>query len=60
MEDVPLRDGVIAVVFSEFCQCPIGDVFLAVCAVLIVGVERKALKTVTCCECVEVRSQICH
>ena len=39
VEDVPLGDGVIAVVVSEFRQRPIGYILLAVCAVLIVGVE---------------------
>ena len=41
VEDVPFADAVIAVVFSEFCQCPIGDVLLTVCAILVVGVERE-------------------
>ena len=45
VKDVPLTDGIIAIVFAEFCQCPIGDVLLAVCAILIVGVEGKALNT---------------
>ena len=38
MENIPLADAVIAVVFAEFCQCSIGDVIYAVCAVLVVGV----------------------
>ena len=45
VEDVPLGDGIVSVVGSEVCQCPIADIFLAVCAVLVVGVERKALRT---------------
>ena len=44
VEDVPLGDGVVAVVGSEFYQCPIGDVFASVGAVLIVGVEGEALR----------------
>ena len=47
VEDVPLGDGVVAVVGSEFCQCPIGDVFLSVRAILVVGVEGEALG-ITC------------
>ena len=43
VEDVPFGDGVIAVMISEFCQCPIGDVFLSVGAILIVGVKRETL-----------------
>ena len=43
VEDVPLGDGLIVVVGSEFRQCPIGDVLLAVCAVLIVGIEGEGL-----------------
>ena len=39
VEDVPFADAVIAVVFAERCECPIGDVLLAVYAVLVVGVE---------------------
>ena len=42
-EDVPLGDGVVGVVGSEFRQCPIGDVLLSVGAIFIVCVERKAL-----------------
>ena len=60
VEDVPLGNAVITVVGSEFCQRPIGDVLSAVGAVLIVGVEGKALKTITRCECVKVRNQIRH
>ena len=41
VEDVPFADAVIAVVFLEICECPIGDVLLAVCAVLVVGVEGE-------------------
>ena len=44
VEDVPLSDGVIVVVGSEFRQRPIGDILLSVCAVFIVGVEGKALR----------------
>ena len=43
VEDVPLGDDVVAVVGSEFRQCPIGDVFVSVGAVLIVGVEWETL-----------------
>ena len=43
VEDVPFGDGVILVVRAELRQCPIGDVFAAVCAVLLVGVERERL-----------------
>ena len=39
VEDVPFGDGVVLVVGSELRQCPIGDVFAAVCAVFVVGVE---------------------
>ena len=47
VEDVPLGDGVVGVMGSEFRQRPIGDVLLSVCAVLVVGVEGEALKTIT-------------
>ena len=47
VKDVPFGEGIIAVVRSEFRQCPIGDVFLSVCAVLVVGIERKTLRTPT-------------
>ena len=43
VEDVPFCDGVVVVMGTEVCQCPIGDVFTAVCAVLVVGVEGKTL-----------------
>ena len=43
VEDVPFGDGVIAVVGSEFRQCPIGDVLLSVGAVLVVGVEGERI-----------------
>ena len=45
VEDVPLRNSIIAVVIPEFRQRPIGDVLLSVYAVLIIGVEGEALKT---------------
>ena len=45
VKDVPLGDGVIAVMRLEFCQCPIGDVFAAVCAVFVIGVEWETLRT---------------
>ena len=44
MEDVPLGDGVVIVVGSEFCQCPIGDVLSSVRAVFVVGVEGETLR----------------
>ena len=44
VEDVPLGEGVVAIVGSEFRQRPIGDVLLSVRAVLVVGVEREALR----------------
>ena len=44
VEDVPFGEGVVLVVGSEVCQCPIGDVFTSVCAVFVVGVERKTLR----------------
>ena len=43
VEDVPLGDGVIAVMGSEFRQHPIGDVLLPVGAVLVVGVKGEGL-----------------
>ena len=43
MEDVPLGDGVIAVMGAEFLQGPVGEVFPAVGAVFGVGVEGEAL-----------------
>ena len=43
VEDVPLGDGVVCVMRLKFCQCPIGDVFAAVCAVFVVSVERERL-----------------
>ena len=54
VEDVPLADGIITVVFAECCECPIGDVLLTVCAILIVGIEGEALRTIACCECTKV------
>ena len=57
-EDVPLGDGVVGVVGSEFRQCPIGDVLLSVGAVLIVGIERKALEAITRCEYMRFGNQI--
>ena len=42
VEDVPLGDGVVAVVGAEAVQRPGGDVLAAVAAVLVVGVEREA------------------
>ena len=39
VEDVPLGDGVVVVVFAEGVKCPIGDVLFAVGAFLVVGVE---------------------
>ena len=43
VEDIPLGDGVIAVVGAEAVQRPGGDVFAAVAAVLVVGVVGEAL-----------------
>ena len=43
VEDIPLGDGVVAVVGAEAVQRPGGDVFAAVAAVLVVGVEGEAL-----------------
>ena len=48
VEDVPLADGVVFVVRAELRQCPIGDIFAAICAILVVGVEGKALRTTIC------------
>ena len=39
----------------ELCQRPIGDVLSAVSPVLIVGIEGKTLRIVTCCKCVKIR-----
>ena len=41
VEDVPFGDGVVAVVGSEFGQCPIGDVLLSVRVVFVVSVEGE-------------------
>ena len=46
VEDIPLGDGVVAVVGAEAVEGPVGDVFAAVAAVLVVGVEGEALKAV--------------
>ena len=43
VKDVPLGEGVILVMGSELCQCPIGDVVASVCAIRIVDVEGEAL-----------------
>ena len=43
MEDVPLADRVVLVMRAEPRQRPVGDVFAAVAAVLVVGVEGEAL-----------------
>ena len=48
VEDVPLGDGVVFVVRAELRQCPIGDVFAAICATFVVGVKREALGTAIC------------
>ena len=45
VEDVPLGDGVVFVVRAELRQCPIGDVFAAICAIFVVDVKREALRT---------------
>src|SRR5205823_7197649 len=45
MEDVPLRDGAVAVASAKLFQRPVGDVLTAVGAVFGVGVEREALRT---------------
>ena len=47
VEDVPFGDSVISVVDAEFCQYPIRDVLLSVCAIFVVGIEGKALG-ITC------------
>ena len=47
MEDVPFGEGVVSVAGLKRCQRPIRDVFAAVCAIFVVGVEGEALKTVT-------------
>ena len=44
VEDVAFGDGVVVVVRPILCQRPIGDVFAAVCAILVIGVEREALR----------------
>lgn len=41
VEYIPLADGVVVVVVAEGIQCPIGDVFFAVAAVFVVGVEGE-------------------
>ena len=41
MEDVPLGEGVVVVVGAELRQCPIGDVFAAVCAVFVVECKTE-------------------
>ena len=46
VEDVPLADGVVAVVGAEAIQRPVGDVFAAVAAVLVVGVVGEALESI--------------
>ena len=43
VEDVPLADGVVAVVVAELLQGPVGDVLAAVAAVFVVDVEGEAL-----------------
>ena len=43
VEDIPLADLVVAVVGAEAVQRPAGDIFAAVAAVLVVGVEGEAL-----------------
>ena len=44
MEDVPLADGLVLVLRSEFaCKRPSGDVFLSIRSVLVKGVEGEAL-----------------
>ena len=43
VEDIPLADGVVAVVGAEAVQRPGGDVFAAVAAVLVVGVVRGSI-----------------
>ena len=45
VEDVPFGDSVISVMGAEFSQYPIRDVLLSVCAILVVGIEREALRT---------------
>ena len=46
VEDVALGDGFLAVVAPEFGEGPVGDVFAAVGAVFVVGMEREALRLV--------------
>ena len=46
VEDIPLGDGVVAVVGAEAVHRPVGDVFAAVAAVLVVGVEGEALESI--------------
>ena len=43
VEDVSFGDCLVLVVPSELPQRPIGDVFAAVCAVFVVGVERESI-----------------
>ena len=43
IEDVPLRDLLVAVTLTEVIEGPIGDVLASVCAVLVVEVEGEAL-----------------
>ena len=49
VEDVPLGDGVVAVVGAEAVEGPVGDVLAAVGAVLGVGVEGEALGAIKGC-----------
>ena len=44
VEDVPLGDGIVAVMHAEVLQRPIGNVFAAVSAIFIVDVEGEALR----------------
>ena len=45
VENLPLADGIVAVVRAELLQRPVGDVFSAVRAIFIVDVEGEALGT---------------
>ena len=45
VEDVPLGDVGVGVVGAELVQRPVGDVFAAIGAVFVVGVERETLRS---------------
>ena len=44
VEDVPLGEGIVAVMRAECRQCPVGDVFSAVRSIFVVDIEGEALR----------------